>query len=161
MAKKDEKLELFAPWYIYEIQLETLFAGDPQVTVQFDEREMEVKLLVDDPDKADALDKLLPASKTWGEVVLKITVVPCNDEVTVGTLYRRAFDGNTAFKSVIELDPEKAPFAGTYVMFAKEVVQYRSDSIADPNGVESTLWQNIAGEVFEQNPGVFFCTDVQ
>lgn len=49
----------------------------------------------------------------------------------------------------------------TYVVFEKEVVQYWNDNLADYNGLTSTLYQDLAKEIFEDAnlDGVYFCTD--
>ena len=43
-------------------------------------------------------------------------------------------------------------------VFAKEVVQYWNDSLSDPYGKVSTLYQDIAKDIFEDTDGVMFCT---
>ena len=48
----------------------------------------------------------------------------------------------------------------TYVVFVNEVVQYFNDNLYDINGVCSTLYQEIAKEVFKESNSVHFCTDV-
>jgi hypothetical protein len=51
----DVSLSVSAPWYIHYRKLQAMFREDPQVTVKFDQDNYEVKLYVDDADKADAL----------------------------------------------------------------------------------------------------------
>ena len=47
----------------------------------------------------------------------------------------------------------------TFVIFKKEVVQYFTDDIGDYHGICSTLYQDLAKEIFGSIDGVFFCTD--
>jgi hypothetical protein len=54
---------------------------------------------------------------------------------------------------------ESAGFKAMYVLFAREVVSYFNDNLADLNGLTSTLYQNLAEEVFPNHGGVFFCTE--
>ena len=49
----------------------------------------------------------------------------------------------------------------TYVVFVNEVVQYFNDDLGDVYGQCSTLYQEIAKDVFGETEGVFFCTDVE
>jgi len=46
----------------------------------------------------------------------------------------------------------------TYVLFKNKVVQYFIDNIGDYNGMKSTLYEDIARDIFEDVDGVFFCT---
>ena len=48
------------------------------------------------------------------------------------------------------------------MVFEKAVIQFFNDDITDINGVESTLYQNVAKEIFEDDVktgSIFFCTD--
>jgi len=49
------------------------------------------------------------------------------------------------------------------VVFKNCVVQFFNDNLNDAHGVISTLYQNIAAEIFEDAnlPGVHYCTDVE
>jgi hypothetical protein len=43
-------------------------------------------------------------------------------------------------------------------VFEKKVVQFFNDQLDDINGNKSTLYQDIAKDVFEKHEGVYFCT---
>lgn len=163
------KLKLSPPWVIFYQEIKALFEKDPHIKIVYDEDEQEISLFVDDANKADALTRLLPAEKTFGAVTLKINVIPSNSEGVVNTLcylysndlatiYQRAFNKNPI------LDYIKV-FSGvftnslTYIVFKKEVVQYYNDSLSDIHGCCSTLYENLAREVFVEQEGVFFCTN--
>lgn len=45
------------------------------------------------------------------------------------------------------------------MLFKKEVVQYFTDNLGDYNGYRSTLYENIARDIFGDIVGVFFCTN--
>lgn len=151
------KMNLSAPWDIYYRQVEALFAKDPEIDVVYDEDAKEIKVCVENPVKADALEKLLPATKNFGGVELRITVVPANDQESPASLYEKAFYGNPAFSGIVE---SEGSFKATYVVFKPEVVQYFTDDISDISGYESTVYEDIAREVFANgNPGAFFCTE--
>ena len=46
-----------------------------------------------------------------------------------------------------------------YCVFKKEVAQYWGDNLGDPHGNVSTLYQEIAKDIFGESGGVIFCTD--
>ena len=48
----------------------------------------------------------------------------------------------------------------TYVVFVNEVVQYYNDNLSDIHGLRSTLYQEIAKDIFETRLGVYYCTDL-
>ncbi len=152
-------LNLSAPWFIYYAELSELFKEDPEVHLDFDENEKVIKLFVDNDEKADALTKLLPMTKEFGNVVVKINVIPANNENSIAEVFRKAFEGNPAFKDVIVTSSEAGAFGATYILFAKKVVQYYADNLGDPNGNISTLYQDIARDVFGEV--AYFCTDTE
>lgn len=157
---ENAKIKLAPPWIEYVNKLTALFAKDPSIKIVYDNGENEVKLYVDGQAKADALTQLLPATKEFGNVVLKITVVPANKLKSVIDLYRAAFDGNDAF---VESWTAQGVFTNpiTYIIFKKEVVQFYNDNLGDAHGNMSTLYQDIAKDIFENKDGIYFCTDVE
>ena len=156
----NEKVKMSAPWVQYAHALAALFAEDEQVSVQCDEDKNIVKVRVDNALKADALSRLLPTEQDFGNVKLRISVIPANIHATQSDLFRVAFAGNKAVNDFISIeDVFTNPL--TYVVFKKEVVQYWIDNLGDPHGVKSTLYQNIAADVFGEHDGVMFCTDIE
>lgn len=163
-------LKMISPWVKYYREVDAMFKKDSEVHVVYDEDSMKLLVYVNDQAKAEALDVLLPTEKTFGNVTLKISVVPRNkpdrralncsddDPKYYGRLFRAAFCGNQAFCDVIPIDGVFG-FYAAYVIFAKEVVQYYSDDIGDFFGLTSTLYQDIALDIFKELPGVFYCTD--
>lgn len=154
------KLDLSSPWVIYYQQINAMFDKDPEVNVVFDENIPEVKLYVDNQEKADAITKLLPIKKDFGSVCLLIKVIPANKlKESNADLFRKAFKGNEAVSFIHTVS---SVFSNdiTFVVFKKEVVQYFADDIGTINGVHSTLYQDIAKEIFENQKGIYFCTGV-
>lgn len=90
---------------------------------------------------------------------MRITVIPANDNISKTDLFKAAFAGNPAVSYIESVDAYGQNF--NYVVFEKEVVQYFNDNMGDLHGVESTLYQDIAKEVFEDYSGIFFCTDIE
>jgi len=152
------KLELQSPWILYMRKLTKMFEKDPEVNVVCDEENNTIKLLVNNAVKAEALTTLLPEEKEFGNVVCKIIVVPSNEN-SVGDLFQRAFSGNAAVTR-IERVSDLLEDDGVYVLFDPVVVQFFADDIGDFYGNESTLYEDLAREIFEQTPQVHFCTDL-
>lgn len=154
------KLGLVSPWIEFYSELEVLFKEDPGVKVLYDDENKIVKLYVEDAEKADALTRLLPAEKNFGGVKLTIEVVPANKlgDSALG-LFQKAFKGNTAV-SYIRNVTGMFGFDFNYVVFKPKVVQYYTDSLNDIYGMRSTLYQDIAKDVFSDVKGVYFCTDL-
>ena len=150
-------VKLSPPWVEYVNELNALFGQDPEVTIAYDGDAMEVKLLVKNPNKADALARILPLEKEYGNVKLKVTVVPGNADMTREQIYRAAFEGNPVFAQAVTVDGISSN-SFTYVGFVREVVQYWNDNMADPHGNKSTLYQEIARDVFAGGDGVCFYT---
>lgn len=159
------RLKLSPPWIIRVSEIEELFRDDDEVHVVYDNDTYEVKLYVDSAPKAAALEQLLPEQYIFGNVTLKVIIVPAND-MKFGvpnfsnrdSLYRTAFSNNPAFDFVQTL---QGIFANnlTYVVFANKVVQYWNDDLGDIFGQCSTLYQDIAKNVFGEQEGVFYCTN--
>lgn len=152
-----EKLELVSPWVNFYKEIEALFGRDPEIRVEIDDADKKVTLYVSNGDKAEALSRLLPDTKTFGNIEVRIEVINENDPDNWDLLenYEMAFKGNPAFESVKE---SVTPF-GTfrYVLFSKQVVQYPNDDIGDAHQIRSTLFQEIAKDVFETD-GVHYRT---
>lgn len=157
-----DKLGLISPWVDYYRKLEALFAEDPGVKVLLNNKHPEIKILVEDGGKAEALQELLPMNVTYGNVNVAITVVPANakalGDARVDKI-QKVFEGNEAVSGIYSVE---GIFANSinYVVFKPKVVQYFNDDLSDAHGIRSTLYQELAKEVFGEDCGVFFCTDV-
>ena len=153
-------VKMVSPWVEYYRKVEALFKEDPSVRTIFDDENTEVKLFVTGSAKADAISQLLPSEIEFGNVTLKITVIPSNEERNTVALIRDAFSGNPALTDIFTVHGVMANDIN-YVIFRKEVVQYWNDDLSDAHGVRSTLYQNLANEVIGEKDGVFFCTDTE
>ena len=151
---------LSSPWIKFYREIEALFKEDPEIKIVYDEDEPEVKLYVENTEKAEAIAQLLPAAKAFGNVVLKITIIPANalGESPKASLFRKAFKGNPAFSFIASVE---GIFTNpiSYVVFKNKVVQFFNDDLSDINGNCSTLYQELAKDVFGETDGIFFCTD--
>ena len=160
------KITLAAPWTIYYRQIQALFKEDEGIKVLFNEDTGAINIYVEDTVKANALATLLPITKTFGNVTININVIPGNvtttsstNDQTVSARIKQVFEGNKAVSYIKNIS---GVFTNdlVYIVFVKEVVQFFNDNLNDIHGLCSTLYQNLAEEVFEDHPGVCFCTDV-
>jgi hypothetical protein len=157
-----QNLKKVSPWVEYYRKLVALFKKDPDIRIIYDEGINVIKMYINGQDKYEALNQLLPSEKKFGNVTLKIELIPCNDlKLSRTDLFRRAFSGNPVVTDVISIGQEIIGSTNdfNYVVFEKEVVQYYDDSLGDPHGNRSTLYQEIAKEVFGEQDGIYFCTD--
>ena len=158
------KLKQSPPWVTYAHEATEMFRYDPEVHVVYDNEEYKLTLYVDNGAKAAALSQLLPTEQEFGNITLEINVVPANGLATAPTkpidLFQTAFKGNGAFSFAKRVH---GVFVNdlTYVVFRNRVVQYFDDNLGDIYGHCSTLYENIARNLFGVNEGVFFCTDVE
>lgn len=167
------KLKMLSPWMVFYREVDAMFKKDPEVQVVYDEDAQVIKLFVENIDKADALVQILPEEKEFGNVTVQIAVIPANNLLrsssidipgfpclTSEGLFKRAFWRNEAVWSVETTKDIPGFPCLTYVVFSKEVVQYFTDNLGDYHGITSTLYQNIAKDIFINTEGVYFCTDI-
>lgn len=169
------KLKLSPPWVTYVNKLIALFGQDPEITIKV--IGSHVKICVDNEEKALLLTKWLPYGKNFGNYSLVITVYPSNEQESSSKLklagemedlpLDRQFDLVFAKNPVYSFSYRvESLFSNdiTYVVFKNEVVQFFNDNLNDIYGNVSTLYENIAREIFEDvsdNQVAFFCTDIK
>jgi hypothetical protein len=153
------KTKLSPPWITYYREVESLFKNDPKVKVLFDEGAMELKLFVEGSIKAMALERLMTQRVTFGNVELKITVIPENLQSADDDLelIKIAFDGNDALKYTKTVETLFGP--QRYAVFKKDIAQFYNDNTADLHGVTSMLYADIALDVLPPLADVFINTD--
>ncbi len=152
------KMGLSSPWVTYARKVHALFAEDPDIQCVWDDEDITLKLYVNNALKADALEQLFPETKDFGNVTMEIAIIPANDNITKSDLIKTALAGNPIVSYVEHIDVLNNPI--DYIVFEKEVIQYFNDNLGDIHGVESTLYEDLAREIFEEHDGVFFCTDI-
>ena len=153
------ELTLSSPWILYYHELTAFFSEDPNVSVAFDETNFVIKLFVCGEEKADALAQLLPTEKQFGNVTVKIQVIPANKlGVSKLELFRKALEGNAAVSYMQTIEGLYSNELN-FIVFANKVVQYFTDDLGDINHVRSTLYQDMAKELFGEHESIFYCTD--
>lgn len=159
---ESKKVKLSPPWLTYFHEVEALFKEDPEVRVKFveDLEHPTIEIYVDNADKAEALEELLPDEKTLGNVTCDIFVIPANLRAeTKEKLFRKAFANNPAVKDVIVVD-DIYSFSAGYVVFSGDPVQFFDDNLSDINGMKTMLYQDVAKDIFGDVGGMFFfCTE--
>lgn len=162
---QDIRLKLSPPWITFTNMLEALFDGDPQIAFNISPDDRTVTIACNNGEKCAALAKLLPEKKDFGNVTLNIMVDgPMSNRAFVSNkeLFETAFEGNPAFAYCVAPADEGYFYIDfTYVVFKNCVVQFFNDNLDDCHGVLSTLYQEIAKEVFEEIPGVHYNTDIE
>lgn len=165
-SAKDTKtgtgIQLAPPWIAHYHKIQAFFEKDPNVKVTYNNDDYTVTIAVIGYDKAEAITRLVKPEVVFGNIILKVRVVLVNIEsADIIDIFKTAFSGNPTVVSA-----EKVNLPGTdsvnQVMFRKEVVQFFNDDIGDAYGVESTLFENIANDVFVYpNEPVYYSTDIK
>ena len=136
-------VKLSPPWVEHYHKISAFFKYDSEVKVFYDDDEKEVRLYVDNAKKANALSKLLPREKAFGNVVLKIAVIPADKSLTdeaAEAEFVDAFANNVALSYTKTFNTIMGKM--TFIVFRNEVVQYWNDNLGDINGLCSTLYQD-------------------
>ena len=164
---KEPRLKLSPPWITYVNKVHAMFGADPDIRIVFDSDGIALKLYVEDSRKADAISTLLPHYKSFGNIELSIDVIPANNEVDLGSISNKelfdiAFERNPVYafsKEVVGIFSNVL----TYVVFKNKVVQFFNDNLDDIHGLVSTLYQDIAEEIFTTDyvNGIFYNTDIE
>lgn len=124
----------------------------------WDNEECNLKIYVESMSKAEALAQLLPEEKTFGGVTMTIEVIPANRLTDNINLFKDAFANNPSVSFIETIYGLNNPL--TFIVFEPEVVQYYNDSTGDYHGIASTLYQDLANDIFEDRAGIYFCTDL-
>lgn len=152
--------ELSSPWVEHYKKLVTLFGMDDEVgSIEYDDKAKAVTIRVDNQGKAELLGRHLRSEVTFGNVTLRVNVVPGNEPDNRLADMRHIFEGNPVVSDIVVTEN---PVQGetTHVMFEPIVVQYFNDDLSHPDGVRTTIYEELARDVFEDIDGVFFNTEV-
>ena len=159
-------LQIEAPWETYAKKLNALFENDPDIQVgeirKGNDANYAVDILVHKHDKFDALDRLLPRVKMFGNVTLEIVLYDEeNTEIDILDAFKALFDGNPIVNR-IETVIDQAGGQWNYVVFRPEVIQFFDDDMSDINSNFNGLAEDISREIFAENSrGIMFCTDAK
>lgn len=159
------RLKLSPPWITYVNEVNALFKNDPDISVVYDSSKIRLALYVKGAEKASAISQLMPLEKNFGNISLKIFVIPENGGKLhlikdKEKIFIYAFENNPVLSFVLTAPSDIWDFNSVYVVFKNEVVQFFNDNLKDIRGNMSTLYQDIAEDVFEEIYGVSYCTDL-
>lgn len=158
MITNNANVKLSAPWITFYRQIEALFKKDPSIKTDFDEDDMVIRIYVESQDKAYALAQLLPNQRIFGNVPVTISVILANQPTKKVELLEKAFEGNPIFSYASTIEGISSnPIS--YVVFDPVVAQFWNDNLHDPHGLVSTLYENLAREIFGESEGICFTTD--
>lgn len=161
------RLKISPPWVTYVNEVTALFGNDPDIEIRYENAGPKVVVSVKSPDKAAAIAKLLPEKVNFGNVDLEVVIDTPNGISDLAfpsnkLLFDTAFDRNPvyAFSRAVE---DVLSNAITYVVFKNRVVQWWNDNLGDIYGNISTIYQEVAADVFKEAGlyGVYYCTDVE
>ena len=163
-----KKLSIEAPWYTYQKKIKALFERDPEIKVsevyepESGSANYSFDVLVRNHEKFLALDRVLTKKKTFGDVILDVTLWDeenySDGKEDYAALYETIFKGNPILKDVREITDRGGTLIG-FVRFQPEVIQFPDDDTSDYNGNWNGLAEDIAREVFEEGyRGISFCT---
>lgn len=154
-----EKVRMASPWVTYWHKLKAMFEDDPDITMEYDEDAIKIRMFVEGAAKADALTQLLPAEQNFGGVTLRTVVIPANTQTyDKADLIEYALRGNPNFAFMQKIEGISSN-RYAYVVFKKKVAQYWNDNLGDLHGNVSTLYQDLAKEIFGGDGGIMYCTD--
>lgn len=154
------EFNISSPWEILYNELNALFGEDPEIDVikSYSDEVKKIELLVDDQGKAEALEKILPPYKEYGNVIVFINVKPANvQKDNMISLYEKAFVGNPVLRRIYIKDIPGSQV--NFLLFRNEVVRFFADNIRDYEGKKSMLFEEIAADIFSDRPGIYFCTE--
>lgn len=167
---KNMQFNLSAPWNEYNNQLIALFDEDEDICVEdihtskLNDYDYIISIRVYNHKKFEAMYRLLPDVKEFGNVKVKIIIYDMENEAAekepklIDDL-ETLFTGNPSFNRVVKLR-DMAGCEHDFVVFEPEVVQYFNDDLKDLNGFRTCLVQDVARDVFEDlmAKGIRFCT---
>lgn len=165
----DVRLKLAPPWITYINKLQALFDGDPQIAFNVDWLAPSVTIACNNGLKNAGLLLLLPDEKSWGNITMPIRIdgpVANKTFTSPKELFKTVFSGNPAFADCISPVEDGYFYIGfCYVIFKNCVVQFFNDNLNDAHGLLSTLYQDIADEIFADASyninSVRYCTDIE
>jgi hypothetical protein len=152
-----QEVDLASPWMIHARKVKAMFEMDDEVRVEYDD-EPRVRLYVSNPSKANAIESIIKHEVPFGNVILKVDVIPPNEGMTTEQNFRAAFESNPVFAGTITEDIPGGQ--AVFAVFEPVTVQYKNDDISSAFGVETTTYEQLAKDVFGEDDGAFICSDL-
>ena len=163
-SKFENRAKMSPPWYEYYRKVLNLFQGDKDIKIsdldKVSDSEYNFSIESQNGDKIQAIEKLIGRSTVIGNVTVTIDYkcAEVENESWAKTL-ETAFTGNPLFKEVIaERDPI-LQVTFYYAVFARDIVSFWNDNLADYSGNMHYIAADLADEVVSAKTGVNFCTE--
>ena len=155
-----KKIGLSSPIVVYVKKLQTFFAEDPDICVEYDENDPDsVNITVGDPEKFYALSSVMESEVEFGNLHLSIYIWPADlSEDDKTEMFKKLFKDSSIVSSIDEIKSEGTSNKFTYISFRNQVVKYWADNLGNPHGNAFTLFETVANDIFENHDGVFFTT---
>lgn len=156
---------LTPPWYTFGKMVKALFEGDDEIDVmdveeteEGEDEDYVLTICVMNHDKAVALDRAMPDTKEYGNVILRIDVIDGTNTDTNQDLeiFKTIFAGNPIVRD-FKTRTDSAGGEWSYCRFEPEVIQFWNDDLSDYSGNWSGLAHDIADEIFKDKFAVGFC----
>ena len=143
------ELKIQSPWVIFYEEINALFKDDPDVQVKYDEDNYVIKLYVSKVNKADALMMILPLEREFGNITVKVEVIPPNNlTMDFKETFETAFAGNPCFAFAESVNhPAFGP--ADYLVFKPEAAQFFVDDLGDIYGAKTILYQDLAKDILK------------
>lgn len=167
--KSHKKLKMSPPWDGYMNMLASFFKGDTRVRVGSCDGRRVGTIEVFDGDMYQALEQVLNKKLRFGNVVLRIDIVPANclrGKGDVLNIKERDYTDLAALKVVLSKNPAFAKIIsrktelGNFVfcMFKPVVLMWYNDNLGSPYKQTTSVYEDAALHVFK-DCGVSFATE--
>lgn len=164
MEKKSEKVRLSPPWDGHMSKLASFFKGDDRVRVGTCGMGYVANIEVFDTKMYSALEQVLNKRIRFGNVVLKINLVPANGvkafkgEMTDLAALKVVLKDNPAFAKIVSRKTELGN--NVFVLFKPVVLMWYNDNLASPYKQSTSVYELEAQIVFK-DLGVSYSTEPQ
>ncbi len=152
--------KLSPPWIIFYKKLVMLFGEDPEIKLEYNNDDQVISMYVANDEKLQALKKLLPETKEFGNVKVTINLIPANAQdknENILDLFATAFKDNPVFTATVSTSGSGLFGEFNYVVFEPKIAQFFNDDLSDVNGCATMLYHDLAKDVFGEKLGVFYC----
>ena len=162
-----DNFKLSTPWVVLRNKLDAFFESDGDISVGYCETEgdiITIPIEIIDPKKYFALCKIMKTTYEYGNVTCKIKLSTTNNSVKKKTfksskeIITTALKGNSLFKDIKEVE---TVWGGqiTFVVIAKELLQFKTDDLSDLYGNDNMVVEDAAYSIFDLPMYLYFSTE--
>lgn len=171
MTAVPDNFKLSTPWVVLRNKLDAFFESDGDISVGHCETEgniVTIPIEIIDPKKYFALCKIMKTTYEYGNVTCKIKLSTTYNSMTYNSIEKKilksskeiistALKGNSLFKDIQEVE---TVWGGqiTFVVMAKEVLQFKADDLSDLYENENMVVEDAAYSIFDLPMCHYFST---